>query len=367
MFLTRPFATSFVGETSKYFWRDLPLYLAIAAYVIVGLAYVHASTKIPLETFRLYAEVWSMNFLVVAPGLLFVAGIARIVHGVERRRLLALRHMFSPKRTARFVAGSALLMALMLFQATFTSIKNTLSRDGFKFDQVQADIDKFIHGGIDPWRILYGITDNRYVLSAIEINYNAIWFILCFATLYWACTSPKADGIRTRYVLSFMLVWIIIGNILAGMYISAGPVYYGLVTGDMERFAEQLAVIAQNEGGFSSAYEYQQYLWLLYSTGNTGFASGISAFPSVHVGLITLNALFLYEYNKKLGLLAFAYTGFIIMSSVYLAWHYAIDGYVSVIVTLVIFYALKNLPLAGLNSLWFRSAVYGADTNRTPG
>ena len=155
-------------------------------------------------------------------------------------------------------------------------------------------------------------------------------------------TSPRADAVRARYMLMFMFVWICLGNVLAGIVLSAGPAFYGAVTGDSERFAEQLAFLAEG-GGRHSAVGYQQYLWSLYSERKAAFGSGISAFPSVHVGLITMNALFLAELSRKKAVAAILYTVLILASSVYLAWHYAIDGYVSILVTAICHFGLRRV------------------------
>ncbi|WP_431319910.1 phosphatase PAP2 family protein [Rhizobium sp. YTU87027] len=70
---------------------------------------------------------------------------------------------------------------------------------------------------------------------------------------------------------------------------------------------------------------------------------GHLAFPSVHVGLIALNAFFAAEVSRRLGIIAFSYTAFVIASSVYLGWHYAIDGYASLLVVGLGHFALKTL------------------------
>ncbi len=182
-----------------------------------------------------------------------------------------------------------------------------------------------------------------WVRVAVEWNYNVFWFLLNFGILFFVATSPKAAPVRTRYLVCFMAVWILVGNVLAALFLSAGPAFYGLITGDTARFGGQLAFLANGVGSPNSAISYQKYLWALNNAGQTGFASGISAFPSVHVGLVTLNALFLREYNRHLGTLAFVYVAFITASSVYLAWHYAIDGYVGAAVVLLIYFAARKL------------------------
>jgi membrane-associated phospholipid phosphatase len=130
--------------------------------------------------------------------------------------------------------------------------------------------------------------------------------------------------------------------VLAGQFLSAGPAFHGYVTGDEARFAEQLQFLARDVGLPNSTASYQTYLWDLHVAGQPGFASGISAFPSVHVGIATLNALFLYEYSRRLGYAAFAYAALIIASSVYLGWHYAVDGYAAVAIVLAIHLALRK-------------------------
>ncbi|MCP4182981.1 MAG: hypothetical protein GY761_06650, partial [Hyphomicrobiales bacterium] len=98
-----------------------------------------------------------------------------------------------------------------------------------------------------------------------------------------------------------------------------------------------------------------------YRTGNSGRGVGISAFPSVHVGLITLNALFAREIFPRLAGLAFAYVGIILVSSVYLGWHYAIDGYVAIFVVYAIYWLMKKVPFASLghryDGKWHRGQV----------
>jgi membrane-associated phospholipid phosphatase len=156
--------------------------------------------------------------------------------------------------------------------------------------------------------------------------------------------------VRSRYLFAFMLLWIVVGNVLAGLFLSAGPAFYGLVTGDVGRFADQLAFLARGDGVAHSAATYQNYLWNLHDSGETGLASGISAFPSVHVGLISLNAFFLYGYRRRLGIAAFCYVLFVGVSSVYLAWHYAIDGYVAFAAAGLIYLAImKWLPRSAHN------------------
>lgn len=337
-FLTRAFSK--LVELIKF---DLSLYALIALYTL--LAYLIASTYEAkhLLSHRLYFSQWTVMFLLLMPTVAILCEALYIIHRFNSKRRLAFSRMFSTQRITCLVSGMALLMGLMIFQGSFTSIKNVLPlmHDGFPFDQVQADLDRLLHFGVDPWRPLVSLGGSDLIRSVVEWNYNVLWFILCFGGLFYVATSPRARAARTRYVVMFMATWAICGNLIAGLFLSAGPAFYGAVTGDLDRFAQLTEFLAQSTNETSSASNFQSYLWERYMSGSAGFGSGISAFPSVHVALIVMNALFLFDKSKRWGTLAFIYCGFIVLSSVYLGWHYAIDGYVSILIVVAMHQACK--------------------------
>ncbi|RWA61369.1 hypothetical protein EN833_15775 [Mesorhizobium sp. M4B.F.Ca.ET.190.01.1.1] len=325
--------------------RDSGLYLSIVIYTLAGLVFLHAIGADDRTAYAIYFGRWTLLNCLILPVFAILIDLILIVRRFGPRRRLAAKRIFSTTRLAYAFSGLSLLMALMIFQGTFTSVKNGMPvwQDGFPFDVAQANIDAFLHFGTDPWRWLYAVAENDSVRAAIEWNYNVFWFLLNFGALFFVATSPMVASVRTRYLACFMAVWIVVGNVLAALFLSAGPAFYGSVTGDVARFGEQLAFLAHGAASRNSAVSYQQYLWTLHEARQTGFGSGISAFPSVHVGLAMLNALFLREFNRYLGALAFVYVAFVAASSVYLAWHYAIDGYVSAIVTLIVYVVARKL------------------------
>ena len=66
---------------------------------------------------------------------------------------------------------------------------------------------------------------------AVEWNYSIVFFTGSFGLLFFVATSPLAARVRTRFIFCFMLVWVILGNVLAGLFMSAGPAFYGRVDG----------------------------------------------------------------------------------------------------------------------------------------
>jgi hypothetical protein len=359
-------AKLYLSETIAAIRSDAIIYVTLIAYLLAGAAYVLSTGAMLMGALDIYVRTCFQTYCVLLPFAVLIAGITRITHRLDRRRSLAYRAMFSPRRVARFIAGTLVMMlALAPFESMFASIKSAFSGGGFGYDEAIADFDKLIHFGHAPVKYLLSVAQNELLLRVIEFNYDVLWFVLCFGVLYWVVISPRAEGIRLRYCATFFFVWVIVGNVVAGMFSSAGPAFYHLVTGDAQRFATLRTFLESTAGSFSSAADTQHYLWSLHEAGLSGFGSGISAFPSMHVALITMNALFVGQHSRKLGWIAGGYAFFIMVSSVYLGWHYAADGYAAVLLTFGIYFAVKR-ALPWLRSLGWRPAPTSAPAGVSP-
>ena len=332
------------SEFLKALRADYVVYFALGLYLVAGTCYVLAHHGMLFGASDIYAHAGLLTYCLIMPFIVLTIGIARITHRLDRRRLLAYRLMFRPRRVARFFAGTVMmLLVLVPFEAMFASVKAAFSEGGLIYDKLAADIDRTIHLGHAPVRYLMSFAKDEWVLRTLEFNYDVLWFVVCFGGLYWVAVSPRADGMRLRYCASFFLCWIVIGNIVAAMFPTAGPAFYGLVTGDTNRFSSILTFLQTTTGSFSSAYDEQAYLWSLHQLGQSGFGSGISAFPSVHVALITVNALFIGEYSRRWAIAAWSYVGLIVVSSVYLGWHYGIDAYAAIALVTLLYWAISRV------------------------
>jgi membrane-associated phospholipid phosphatase len=96
--------------------------------------------------------------------------------------------------------------------------------------------------------------------------------------------------------------------------------------------------------------EAQQLLLNEYVTSQTGMGSGISSMPSMHVAIAGLCTFFLWNIHKGLGCVAGLFTAIVLVGSVHLGWHYAIDGYVSI---------------AGVAMIWWLADYLSVAVNRT--
>jgi membrane-associated phospholipid phosphatase len=92
----------------------------------------------------------------------------------------------------------------------------------------------------------------------------------------------------------------------------------------------------KNQVGLWEAY--QNHVWLPFG--------GISAMPSLHIAITVLLALVGWRINHYAGVLLTAYVVITQIGAVMLGWHYAVDGYVSILLTVLLWkLANKYFPL----------------------
>jgi hypothetical protein len=305
----RPY-DALLSSTRDRLLGDAWFYYAVFLYTVFGLVFLYVLGGSGGTAHAAYAEPLFKVFGFFMPAVALGFDAIRVIVRLDHRRPLAFRMAFSSERMASMMAGMIMMAGIVLFMGTFTTIKISLPLlfDGFPHDRLHADIDRMLHFGVDPWRWLHGVAGSDIVRAMLEFNYGTIWFILCFGGVFFVATSPRADAIRVRYLVMFMVCWGVVGNFLAGAFLSAGPAFYGEVTGDHGRFADLLALLSQDPDT-ASPYGYQRYLWALYQNDIKAFGAGISAFPSVHVALITMNALFVAERSRLLGERSFCLCG----------------------------------------------------------
>lgn len=231
--------------------------------------------------------------------------------------------------------------ASVFIHAGFTILKNTMSFITPYFaDPFFASVDRVLHFGIDPWVIAHWIGD--YLPTNLMIySYLTIWALPAFAL---PVIIALTDGDRARMVRTLTLyavAWVFVGNVLAFSGLSVGPVYFDQLLGG-DQFAGLTVALVESGVTASSIGTTQQALWEIYSGQSALIGSGISAFPSVHVAIATVAAIYMCERSKWLVPLAAMFLFFTFYLSVFTGYHYAVDGYVSMIVIFGLWWLLKR-------------------------
>jgi len=244
----------------------------------------------------------------------------------------------------RIFTGIFAFLAMCLFASSFTVGKDLIPVImPFSWDPLFAEIDRALHGGVDPWRPLFALTGTPLVTTAINAAYH-LWLTLAYFMIFEACFNVSRHDKHRTYLAADLLCWVIGGNILATLFSSVGPVYY-----EAFGFGPDFAPLMERLYAFNEispvwALDLQEMLLSGYQTG--GPVRGISAMPSMHVASTVTMTLYAFSVSRRLGWAMVGFATLILVGSVQLGWHYAIDGYVSILLSLGCWWLARRLVRA---------------------
>lgn len=258
----------------------------------------------------------------------------------SQRPAEALAQAFSARWKAdRFFSLCWPLALFMLLLPSFNAFKQRiLPQAGFRYDADLAAIDRVLFGA-DPGPWLHQLLGSPATTRFFDAAYHG-WFVpttlgLCVVGL---CASTRTRG---QYMLAYAAIWIILGSVIAWIVPAAGPAFYQVLVepAGAEPFLfvhEQLALAGDTR--FLTSLGNQAYLRENFASPSLAVGGGISAIPSIHNAMAALFALASFRVHRLLGLFMLGFAMLIWIASVYLNWHYAIDGIVGA---------------AGATAIWF--------------
>lgn len=313
-------------------WLILAL---IAGYVVVGLL-----LGIPGVLPGSLGDVWQSLFLQIA-GVAAVVLVALATVGCRLKartpggeRINGLEGWKAGWRTARQGPLSTwrltrlivVLLVVPVLGRAFIAWKAAIPEmQPFVWDVRLDRLDQVLHGGMHPWQLLQPLLGFAPITRFLDLTYLS-WHGVLIGFVIWQAWSPRRQP-RGRFLLTFVLAWIVLGTAAATGLSSAGPCYYALVTHQSpDPYAPLLGYLHQVSAATPlAALEAQAWLWSNYLTRAESIS--ISAMPSMHVALPLLFALTARQVDRRLGLAFATFAGLIFLGSIHLGWHYAVDGY----------------------------------------
>jgi hypothetical protein len=251
--------------------------------------------------------------------------------GRERRFLEAWEaYAFRPSWT-RFLRVLLCLLVLGVFFQVFVAIKGSIPvLVPFAWDDRFMRLDQWVHLGHHPWEILHPLFGHPSMTRSLDFIYYA-WFGVNLALILvvgWA----EDGSFRRHFFLAYGLTWILLGNVAALIFSSAGPCYFDLATGTLGPYADLMAYLQTVDQAYGlTAIEVQALLLEGYRTDEMHLVEGIAAMPSIHVAVPFLFAIAFAGINRW-GAMFFSIFGILtLIGSVHLGWHYAVDGYASIL------------------------------------
>lgn len=226
----------------------------------------------------------------------------------------------------RIVAILVGLQILILGSAAFGALKAAMPKAvPFWLDVPLASAERAVFG-LHPWQISHALFG--WATPALDQLYATFVPVHLIAVL--GVLTARPSRLKSRALITLGLAWLTIG--IGGAYLlsSAGPVFYDRILGG-DTFSDLTHAL---DAGAPITVKTADLLWHFHSMDVPVIANGISAMPSMHVGLTVWLALVLR--HTRWATLTWTYCGLIWLGSVHLGWHYASDGLVAGVAILLL-------------------------------
>lgn len=322
-----------------------------ANWIVVGLIGLHLCATMALS--RIYGFpfrpglTWQLGFFLAC---YLLVGCLATIYRLRKLPANPLQDLLGEWKTWRLPERVAVaappLLALSLFGSSFGTLKSAIPiMHPYSWDQTFAAWDAAIHGQ-DAWRVIQPLVGYPIVTSGLNMVYHA-WLLLFNCVLAVLCLLSPEARFRNQFLIAFVLSWTLVGNLAAALLSSVGPCFMLPMLGD-PRYEDLMSYLRSASEVYPIlALDVQGMLLEGAKGGVGGLGRGISAMPSMHVSISTLIALLAWRISPFWGWAGVAFVVTIMLGSVHLGYHYAIDGYLSIVMTVAI-WALSG-RLAGMS------------------
>ncbi len=229
------------------------------------------------------------------------------------------------------------------------------------FDRSLWDLDRSIHFGVQPnvWAMA---TLSPYPIATVLVDWLYIKYFqykLIVATIF--LMEPRGKKLTDQFFLAFALMWFL-GGLLYLVIPADGPCYAVLsrysIPESNHSHMFKFPVVENISATYIQEYKdakiwnaklYQEKLWVdrqdfLTGKDMPGIFYGIAAMPSLHVAAVSFMMIFLFRASVLGGIIGAAYVIVIFFGSMFLQWHYAVDGYVGFALACFIAFVSLKLP-----------------------
>jgi hypothetical protein len=341
------FTVEALASIRRTFPAHLPLYICALVFVPVTAAIAFAYDAPLSFGASLFFLITVPKFMAVGLFIFAVMQFVRLARAGSRSPLrdfgMAVYSAFvSNDRPGNIVHSVVTITPLMI---SFSALKEVIPLiRPFAWDRTFEQWDRALGLGHMPWELLQPLLGYPVVTWIISWVYTA-WFMVMFGTLVWQAFFAPGGLLRTQFLLAFALSWFFVGNVLAVIFSSAGPCYFGFLYTPDPYAAQMEYLRAVNERWPLAAIEIQDRLWSSYATTH-GANIGISAMPSMHIEIAVLMAFVAWHTRRWLGIAYTAFATVVVIGSVHLAWHYAVDGVAGIALAIMIWRLAGLIVLA---------------------
>lgn len=323
--------------------EDGPLLLCIAVFIAATLT-LQRFTGYPAHiNWGNWWKLFSVFTMLYAFGALLVMLVYTVIVRKESLRRVdtwrwLLGALLSPGATLNFVVVTA---AFGLLMPTFLGYKQSIPLvHPFSWDVAFMEWDRVLHFGRQPYEWLQPLLGHPSVTRFIDRTYFLWIHVMWFTVIWQSWHGSRKSPARSQFLLSFVLCWILLGTVMAALLSSAGPIFFSGVTDHPDPYRALMSYLHSLDAVQElRVLRVRQFLWELYLSPDAVSLGGISAMPSMHVSIVTLLTLLGFSTNRWLGWVYAGFATVIVVGSVHLAWHYAVDSYVAIAATILVWLA----------------------------
>lgn len=331
--------------------RDIPGLIAHsvrenALLVVLVLLHFVAATLLARHFHFPVVVRWSVQLVLFVAAYLILVVLPYLWLIVRRRPGSPIgftRDLMARWRFAERVAIAApALLAMLVFLPTFSALKAAIPvMAPYYLDPELARLDLAIHGE-EAWLVIQPLVGHPIVSYLLNGAYH-LWLVLLYLVLCAVAIWVEDLDLRRRFLVAFVLCWALLGNLAATLLSSVGPCFYGLFY-HQTPFSGLMAYLNDtNKIVPIDALRVQGMLADWARSGMSGLGHGISAMPSMHVSLACLFMLLSWKLGARWAVAGTLFLISILLGSVHLAYHYAVDGYAALIATPAIWWVSKHL------------------------
>lgn len=312
------------------------------AYILLGVLFSICAIALAMAsqgvtTLRVIPILTNVS-VILSIWVLFIACLAigaLIKERPEKPSRFLIETVLAPAVRRDVPRGLPLALALAIFMPQFSMIKSGIPLlHPYDWDATLIQADRWLHG-TDPWRILQPVLGYPIVTFLLNWAYQ-LWFILLYAGSLYFASYQQDRVLRAQYFIAFFCTWVTCGIVLAILFASVGPCFVHPILGNAH-YAELMTYLETTDGQFHlPALDVQAQLLAWHHTGDHGLGRGISAMPSMHVSFAFLFYLAMRRVSPRIAPLFGAFFIMTLLGSIHLGYHYAVDGYLGILVTGII-------------------------------
>ena len=313
----------------------LPIFIICVSVVLgIGLRLALGVPPVPIQSYLHNIFLASIGIYALAIiGVLYVLARDRPDSPIQyfRDTKLVKRAVLS------LVQALPLLLFVFLFMPVFGGVKSTIGMlQPYSWDETFIRWDEVLHGA-DVWLLMQPVLGKPEITYVISILYQ-VWILLLYVAFPFVCLHRSNEKVRRQMIVSYLLSWIVIGSIMAHFFASVGPCFLEPITGN-DRFVPQMEyLLSVNEEYPLMMLQVQEILLESYLNGEPGLGRGISAMPSMHIAIAALFTIYAWRLSRAWGIIAGLFLLVTYLGSVHLAYHYAVDAYVSIAAVIFIWW-----------------------------